>query len=76
MKHRTTCTIASTSRMWLRNLFPSPSPTLAPFTIPAISTSRNAAGITFCGGMYFVMVSSRASGMGTTPTLGSMVAKG
>ena len=46
-KQRTTCTIASTSRIWLKNLLPKPSPLLAPATSPAISTNSIAAGITF-----------------------------
>ena len=45
-KHRTTWTIASTSRMCVRNLLPSPSPWLAPFTRPAMSTNSMAAGMT------------------------------
>ena len=43
-KQRTTWRIASTSRAWARNLLPSPSPLLAPFTRPARSTSSRAAG--------------------------------
>src|SRR3989338_5933975 len=43
-KARTTSKIASTSRMWERNLFPSPSPSAAPFTSPAISTNSPTAG--------------------------------
>ena len=54
-KQRTTCKIASTSRMWLRNLFPSPSPSLAPLTIPAMSTSLSAAGTSFLGTMYLLI---------------------
>ena len=46
-KQRTTCTIASTSRIFARNWFPSPSPLLAPFTRPAISTNSIVAGVTF-----------------------------
>ncbi len=53
-----------------------PSPVEAPFTMPAMSTSRSAAGITFSVGMCAWIRSSRSSGTGTTPTLGSMVAKG
>ncbi len=75
-KQRTTCKMASTSRMWLRNLFPSPSPLLAPSTIPAMSTSFRTAGMIFCGGMYFVIVSSRLSGTLTMPSFGSMVQNG
>lgn len=38
-KHRTTCTMASVWRMLARNLFPSPAPSDAPFTMPAMSTN-------------------------------------
>ena len=38
-KQRTTCTIASTSRIWLKNLLPRPSPFEAPLTRPAMSTN-------------------------------------
>ena len=75
-KHRTTWQTASTLRMWLRNLFPNPSPVLAPFTSPAMSTSRTVAGMTFSVVMWEAMTSSRGSGTGTTPTFGSMVANG
>ena len=75
-KQRTTWRIASTSRICERNLLPSPSPSLAPFTIPAMSTSLSAAGITFCGGMNFVIRSSRSSGTLTIPSLGSIVQNG
>ncbi len=47
LKQRTTCTIASTLRMWLRNLLPSPCPSLAPRTSPAISTSSQDGGNDF-----------------------------
>ena len=75
-KQRTTCKIASTSRMWLRNLFPSPFPSLAPLTIPAMSTSRNAAGTSFLGTMYLLIRASRSSGTLTTPSFGSIVQNG
>ena len=38
-KHLTTSTIASTSLIWDKNLFPKPSPFEAPFTKPAISVN-------------------------------------
>jgi len=38
-KQHTTCEMASTSRIWARNWLPRPSPRLAPFTNPAISTN-------------------------------------
>ena len=68
--------IASTSRMWLRNLFPKPSPSLAPFTIPAMSTNLSVAGITFWGTMYFVILPNRSSGTQTIPSFGSIVQNG
>ncbi len=46
-KQRTTCTIASTSRIWDRNLLPRPSPLLAPRTRPAMSTNSTTAGVVF-----------------------------
>ena len=75
-KQRTTCRIASTSRMWARNLLPSPWPSLAPFTMPAMSTSLSAAGITFFVAMRAVILLSRSSGTLTIPSFGSMVQNG
>ena len=46
-KQRTTCTIASTSRILLKNWLPRPSPLEAPFTRPAMSTNSITAGVTF-----------------------------
>ena len=43
-KARTTWQIASASRMLARNLLPSPSPSLAPLTMPAMSTNDTVAG--------------------------------
>ncbi len=43
---RVTWQIASDSRMWLRNLLPSPSPSDAPRTMPAMSTNWTVAGRT------------------------------
>ena len=43
-KQRTTCTMASTSRMCWRNLLPRPSPCEAPLTSPAMSTNSIVAG--------------------------------
>src|SRR3954467_4356002 len=48
-KQRTTLTIASVSRMWLRNWLPRPSPLLAPATRPAMSTNSTIAGTTRSG---------------------------
>ena len=48
-KHLTTCTMASVRRMFSRNLLPRPSPWLAPFTRPAMSTNSITAGVYFFG---------------------------
>ena len=48
-KQRTTWTMASHSRMLARNLLPRPSPLLAPFTRPAMSTNSMTAGVVFLG---------------------------
>ena len=45
-KARITWQIASASRMFARNLLPSPSPSLAPLTMPAMSTNETVAGTT------------------------------
>ena len=42
-----TCTMESHSRMFARNLLPKPSPVLAPFTKPAISTNSMLVGTSF-----------------------------
>ena len=68
--------MASTLRMWERNLLPSPSPFDAPRTSPAMSTSRSIAETIFSVAMYLLIVASRPSGTATTPTFGSMVANG
>ena len=73
---RTTWQIASASRMLARNLLPSPAPSLAPFTMPAMSTKETVAGTVLTELNTLANSSSRGSGMGTTPTLGSMVANG
>ena len=75
-KQRTTCRIASTVRMWDRNLLPSPCPSLAPFTSPAMSTSFSADETIFSVSMNRLMVFRRSSGTGTMPTLGSIVQNG
>ena len=75
-KQRTTWRTASTSRMWLRNLLPRPSPSLAPRTMPAMSTSRMMAAMIFWLWMNSWSVASRESGTVITPTFGSMVQKG
>ena len=48
-KQRTTCAMASVSRMLARNLLPRPSPFDAPATSPAMSTNSTIAGTTFSG---------------------------
>ena len=48
-KQRTTCTMASVSRMLARNWLPRPSPFEAPATRPAMSTNSTMAGWIFCG---------------------------
>ena len=48
-KQRTTCAIASTSRMCARNLLPRPSPCEAPATRPAMSTNSTVVGMIFSG---------------------------
>lgn len=45
--HKLTCTIESHSRMLAKNLFPSPSPVLAPLTRPAMSTNSMLVGTSF-----------------------------
>ncbi len=62
--------------MWDRNALPIPSPLLAPRTIPAMSTKLTVAGTTRSEAYSSPSTASRGSGTPTTPTLGSMVAKG
>ena len=75
-KQRTTWPIASVSRMFARNLLPRPSPFDAPSTKPAMSTNSMVVGMTRCGFTISASLSSRRSGTGTTPVLGSIVQKG
>ena len=75
-KQRSTCTMASTSRIFARNWLPSPSPLLAPRTRPAMSTNSRLVGTVFCDLPILVSMSSRGSGTATRPTLGSMVQNG
>ena len=75
-KQRTTCAIASISRMCPRKRFPSPSPRDAPATSPATSTKVMLAGTTRAGRAMAARASRRGSGTGVAPTLGSMVQKG
>jgi len=59
-----------------KNLFPNPSPWLAPLTNPAISTKRIPAGVNFSLLNSALRTVSRSSGNGTTPIFGSMVVNG
>ena len=75
-KQRSTCRIASVSRMLARNLLPNPSPLLAPFTNPAISTISTVVGTIRCGCTSSANLFRRSSGTVITPTFGSIVQKG
>ena len=75
-KQRNTWRIASVSRMLAKNWLPKPSPLLAPFTKPAISTISTVAGCTRSGLTNSSNLESLGSGTFTTPILGSMVQKG
>ena len=68
--------MACVSRMLARNLLPSPSPLLAPFTNPAMSTISTVVGTVFWGWTISTSFSRRASGTLITPRLGSMVQNG
>ncbi|SCE16015.1 hypothetical protein GA0115246_111691 [Streptomyces sp. SolWspMP-sol7th] len=76
LKARITWQIASVSRMFARNLLPSPSPSLAPRTMPAMSTKSTVAGRIRAEPNNSASFGSRGSGTPTTPTFGSIVAKG
>ncbi len=75
-KIRTISKIASVSRMFERNLLPSPSPFDAPATRPAMSTNSIAAGIVLADCEKVESLPSRASGTATIPTDGSIVQNG
>jgi len=66
--------MASTSRMWERNLLPRPSPCAAPLTRPAMSTNWTAAWMASALPLISARRSTRSSGTLATPTLGSTVA--
>src|SRR5690606_16126954 len=68
--------IASVSRIFPRNLFPRPSPLLAPFTSPAISTISIVVGSTRSGLTNSLNLLRRSSGTVIVPTFGSIVQKG
>ena len=74
-KARTTWQMASASRMLARNLLPSPSPSDAPRTMPAMSTKSTVAGRIYAaedlGEPREPLVRQRDD-----PTLGSIVANG
>ena len=55
---------------------PRPSPLLAPLTSPAISVKENEVGTILRGLTISTILSNRLSFTSTTPTLGSIVAKG
>ena len=75
-KQRSTCKIASVSRILAKNLFPNPSPLLAPFTRPAISTISTVVGTMRPGWTSSASLVKRSSGTVITPTFGSIVQKG
>jgi len=75
-KARTTWQTACDSRILARNLLPSPSPSLAPRTMPAMSVKETVAGRIRSLVKMPARTASRGSGSPTTPTLGSIVAKG
>ena len=75
-KTRVTWQIAADSRMWERNLLPSPSPSEAPRTMPAMSTNSTVAGTVRSELNSSARRGSRSSGTPTTPTFGSIVANG
>ena len=73
---RTTCTIASVSRMFARNWLPRPSPRWAPATSPAMSWKAIVSGTTFDALTVCATSSRRSSATGTTATFGSIVVNG
>ena len=75
-KQRTTWAIACVSRTCARNRLPSPSPSEAPATRPAISINSMTLGITRSGRTISARRSNLGSGTGTTPVFGSIVQKG
>ena len=58
------------------HLLPRPSPLLAPFTRPAMSTTSTLVGTVATELFRRVSTASRSSGTATMPTLGSMVQNG
>ena len=68
--------MASVSLILDKNLFPRPSPLLAPLTKPAISTILTVVGINFSGLISLLRASNLLSGTLTILTLGSIVQNG
>ena len=75
-KQRNTWIMASHSRMLPKNWLPNPSPLLAPFTSPAISTMSHTAGTMRPGWTISASLVSRSSGTDTWPIWASIVQKG
>ena len=75
-KQRSTCMMASVSRILPKNWLPRPSPFEAPFTRPAMSTISTVVGTMRPGCTSSASLVRRSSGTVITPTLGSMVQKG
>ena len=73
---RTTWQIASVSRIEARNWFPSPSPSDAPLTKPAMSWKEMVAGTSSELRTVSATRSSRSSGTCATATFGSIVVNG
>ena len=68
--------MAAHSRMLARNLLPSPAPSDAPLTMPAMSTNDTVAGMILVLWKIPASTWSLGSGTPTTPMLGSIVANG
>src|SRR3989338_1272858 len=75
-KQRTTCKMASVSRIFAKNWLPNPSPFEAPFTKPAMSTISMVVGTTRSGLTILSSFSNRGSGTEMVPTFGSIVQNG
>ena len=75
-KQRNTWMMASVSRILPRNWLPRPSPLLAPFTSPAISTMSHVAGTIRPGWTNSASLFRRSSGTVICPICASMVQNG
>ena len=62
--------------MFDKNLFPNPSPLLAPLTNPAISTISTELGTTLSGDTISTSLFNLSSGILTKPIFGSIVQNG